>query len=1729
MTETQRRIKELKAALPDVKEKVVAVAVLLAMSIAMMASVSYAWYTLSLAPELGGVNTTVSANGNLEIALSDLDGLEPDSSAVGDSFAADGQRTKKGNITWGNLINLSSDYGIDSLILRPATLDTQSDALLSGVKYGGDGRVEGAATDFAFTTWMITNQQLGTYGFGVSAVDAFGVRAISSVGYPDGKGALQQIVSNAQEIHKEAFMAYNRIMGTDEYITAIEGIVQLYLNANVDAFLADGTDVDVDCSSYVPMLSKILNDFYDNAVLKYGEALVYLANSQQSFENTEYETIDHEDLISLSNSQLSALGINLGNSLSIYKTMESQTRADKVQMAAYADAYTNYGTVIMWSDIQDMIDNLISISTVTVDGKTVSQILALGSGLVDYALGLKSPVPIILYGGNLRRFELLCGNRMDVNISFYIMSKLLYSKTGNMKTNLTATDVSKFSLDLKATEEMSNSSENKGNMVADDTYGMVIDLWFRTNAGSEERGTVLTLDGTPKIETHSEQRMIILSGETTSRPVYAYAQYNGVQMQGVWIQDEVLVYKGDDGYYYDITTYEIVYQTVLNDEKTEIVQTTTPITDADVTAKMDTYEEVIGFESSNRIWNDGEVITNSTEISATQGSGSCYVFYADTPEAYASAAELLAHMKIAFMDVNGNLLAQAEMDLDHVYGESGKYTVPLTITSSTHITTNDAGETIYGVTTLQKNVAQRISVVVYLEGEGLENDMVMANESITGGLNLQFSTTEDLRALEDTALAMDTISLRTEIKSNYFEAGGNKFTYDGTAKTATLTAYVEGLDPSKVQAVFQRQINATQGTRMNPVTLNNTSGTEWVGDCSFLTPGTYVLNSLLVDGVEYALPEQYKITVTVEGFAVSSVSFCDLPDEKLALTANNSVSRDIAVSFGSTLQPSKVEARIVSSDGSFVSATLKQDLNGYWTGTANFTSSGTYTIQYLVLDGQYFELESAFQKAFTAYLGLRTQVQLSHSSGDTVFILEYDDAGNVITQNVNIKASILTDTGDTLKGLEGIKLYYTKRGSSLLENGLSADLTWSGGYYVGTFNVDEGGIFNFAQMQAGANVLTNATSAPTITCRDVKPVKYVGSFEAYSNNLTDTPGLLVMTDSSPVYYVAQIVNADTATDMQVLLKDPSGKVHTVPVTKFDGDAYYFQIPTSDTDGKSISMHGVWQVMEIRMGGVYDAEGNYYGTDFADAVAEYYSILPATISDDSSDGEAATVAETAANIHDFTIVNSFDVAVTNGLTLGSEDSAADFLASQSLAVSGGIAATVNPSSGLILDLDNNGIDDVYVTDVKLILTHVSGSNDEFGHYTFTGTTGYETIECDMVFDEASQTWIIDSADADAYAHLAGTYNWQIKFKVTNGGGYTSSEFTGFSGTTVTGKADKVLTVYSDTPEVRVDAITTTGSIDVYTGNNNDGTKLRGSFANKTDYFATVYISHGTIISSNVTAPTVTLKIYDMPDLEYSASMVFSNSIQTTTYTFAPGQETSQNTIGFAQSYEFLSKDLVVTPAGLRTADDITVTIGQATYTVDVREVTIYNPKYPLYVDFVVNDSALSTPARIYGTPQADGRFTITLPTVANGTSPGSETLSTLPTSLTGLAAISGPSTDKVYTGNWVSWKAYSVTTTVYEATASTRTWTNTHEVDYWTDETNQYTPDEYLTIDAATTLTAHVKVYETPGTSATDTGTYHWTVVEVTEDKTGSFKTPPSDYNSTSNTPTAQNTGWVLVN
>lgn len=150
----------------------------------LLVSASYAWLTLSFAPEISSVDTNVGANGSLEIALlSDKTYVDPVSigTTIGDSAVA--QDTLESNLSWGNVIELKDErYGLGQLSLLPARLNlsagtdgihTVNNNMLKVADFGRDGRISILSDDTVSATfegraftYYVANQRYGVRAIG---------------------------------------------------------------------------------------------------------------------------------------------------------------------------------------------------------------------------------------------------------------------------------------------------------------------------------------------------------------------------------------------------------------------------------------------------------------------------------------------------------------------------------------------------------------------------------------------------------------------------------------------------------------------------------------------------------------------------------------------------------------------------------------------------------------------------------------------------------------------------------------------------------------------------------------------------------------------------------------------------------------------------------------------------------------------------------------------------------------------------------------------------------------------------------------------------------------------------------------------------------------------------------------------------------------------------------------------------------------------------------------------------------------------------------------------------------------------------------------------------------------------------------------------------------------------------------------------------------------------------
>ena len=198
------------------KKLVAAVAMVLVASI-MVVSSSYAWFTLSTAPEVTGIQTSVGSNGNLEMALRTQNNVNEIPSLVG-------QTMPNANATWGNLVDLSynSEYGLDKITLAPARLNaTLDEANTTNL----DVPYTVTATDKAdLEKYVVYSSDVTEQNIENAKYNGYPIKALGDITGDDATGWSRQIVvtvtQNAYMLNSTGFLQ-TPVYGTDGRVSQI--------------------------------------------------------------------------------------------------------------------------------------------------------------------------------------------------------------------------------------------------------------------------------------------------------------------------------------------------------------------------------------------------------------------------------------------------------------------------------------------------------------------------------------------------------------------------------------------------------------------------------------------------------------------------------------------------------------------------------------------------------------------------------------------------------------------------------------------------------------------------------------------------------------------------------------------------------------------------------------------------------------------------------------------------------------------------------------------------------------------------------------------------------------------------------------------------------------------------------------------------------------------------------------------------------------------------------------------------------------------------------------------------------------------------------------------------------------------------------------------------------------------------------------------------------------------
>ena len=1524
MKDTQALIKEYQERLPHMKEKLAMVAMLFVMSAVMLTSATFAWIVLSRNPEVTGMTTTITGNGNLEIALVAADGSEPKVSEVGDSNLEVVER----NITWGNLVNLSdAAYGLENLILRPAQLNKT--ALLSsplyGADYGTDGRIIRLTSNFGFTKWIPPEGNVPGY-FGLSSEP--GIRAIASTKIEEAKGFMAtylEMYEVTEGKNMEAVGKFIEITENKSWMETLGYIMGVYMQSNMNKGQdnADNLINPTIDTKYLDGLIAMYDAFLDAFELE-TEALVNLVNLQLFLVNkgdtTQYTPYTVEAFLSETTTEdsLKQLGVQITD-LDEFRSDYTQMREDIVELQAIR---TNANTSeIRWLDsgLKELIDNLVYLNNCIVRNKNEGVEYKVSSIGASAALSLnnKSGSEAIITNGVLWEFERRTGSDIMVGEDYYDGNKQglkIQAKGKRMgmtmdgtvyaiiTTNADEQGASLFSQDLKYAESL-NTGTDELVVVAQDTYGLAMDLWVRTNAA----GSYLTLEGN------------ILTESETVRATGKDASGNEVELFTVTLTEET---EEGESISYEMDLYQAKGTTTddagnttetLNwySAESHRVVTAEELGDAVPVAKMLEIETVIGYEGENRIWVDNALLSTD---STTQGSGSCYVYYADNPEDQARSLELLNAFNVAFVSEDGNLLATATMDTEHHYALNGRVIVPLVLgVDSISLGQDLSGNAQYAITPLEKNVPMRITAIVYLDGTKLSNKEVMAASDIQGQLNIQFGSSVDLNAIRDEEL--ETAERIVTASVSIAEFDYDTATSDMTTKVEVL---VDGDEPDTVTAFFVRAISSTQGTREETMTFTKNGG-KWEADYTFTTPGNYVLRTVRLDGVDYDLANAP--TVKVKGFAVKDLSCSESTNNHVnIMTAASTTTLNLSLQFATndvTKLPKTVVGRYLREDGTAVNVEFKMDNNQVWKGTATFQSSGEYTLEYLILDGEYMGLDENYHQTAVIYLGMKVAVYTTSPTSFKFLPSEMTDE----MKNLGMRVEIMDNTGEEMEALSNAWLYYNMQGSGT--RGMSTELKWNGstGYYEGEFHTEMAGIFNFSNVTVGSNTITAVTTSPTFTILSPEPPEY------YAANIVDyqfvpekTAKMSVqLAYSASATVQANIRNLDTGELYPVIGTLGSTSFETADGKPINERLFTIPVVNGEQDGN-------WQLESLNIWNAYDKNGNLYTQD-----------SPLVM--DVTDKSIVTKAVSSVKI-------SF-----------AEDLSKDFGKDANGNVTS-LFMEKHTISGLHVDIKDfegeaiRGINGV-------TLKYVYG-NDAKTYGSYTSDVLTNAIADYSILLEADSTGTHFVQNSDKIVKYAGSYTPTLTYNVSSTSGGATNNTT-YTAKNWSGIMPKVI-ISSVAPSVTISAISPTGTYSADTtgsgeGGIGSGAKTKNGHKDghaKPEFdadSATVYFK---CTLKNVLRiywyhvydrPSVTMTLTDMrnnvsTELSFGPSSgVYSGNSQVGSFSWSNGATTCQRNIG---GYQNSTGSDSKTPAGTITADTLAVTYEGNTYNFTIPTITINNP-------------------------------------------------------------------------------------------------------------------------------------------------------------------------------------------
>lgn len=721
----------------SLRAKLLSTVAMLLVASTLLVTSSYAWFVMSTAPEVTGIDTQVGANGALEIALlnqeswddlSKLDMGDIDESATG------ALSTVAANLTWGNLVDLANpSYGLSKITLMPARLAIQEngndadgskayavqDYLLKTPSYGEDGRVEK----------LLTTAKANTYEDGSFKGAGHGVRAVGTISNMN----VYQLGMNSARAQLSNYMAAARNEASkalqDNGSKLANIVVQYVLKDKTSGYTVD--DINA-VKSMTEGLQRALTQI-ENALRQayagyiataslgldeaaYQEALTYIADSANTLANIKDRYSDASAVIlGGTNNEKKNLGEYVD------KLLEMQTTVNTAINRCNSELENPPAGGYAWSVISGIISPLLNTERLTMKHKTegyqdintVKKNVKNENGGVDIAKAANYlPIEVGAPTGSgiisdVADFADDYSAKVNIDVSEILGSLGEQTMDAQMITRTTQSPVYlRVCLNCMATAGLPGAT---GGATITDFYGYAIDLAFRTNAAKANKTTSgLVLQTEPKNRVYDGGENTALQGGGSYMTFSAIGTLSATKM--VKLMDGIRV--------------------VFLDKNTNVLA----LAKLDTTLSQNMYEagENNTYSLKPTAWTDYEP-QNSDIIDA---------------EEY---GRLQNNSGVTFaVDVDGHNTVTAKL-----------YLYTFTMPNSKVKEDQKTGAIAIGaqkkdatITQLTPNEAKAVTALVYLDGSVVTNATVAADaaQSMKGTLNLQFSSDVELMPAQNTAL-----------------------------------------------------------------------------------------------------------------------------------------------------------------------------------------------------------------------------------------------------------------------------------------------------------------------------------------------------------------------------------------------------------------------------------------------------------------------------------------------------------------------------------------------------------------------------------------------------------------------------------------------------------------------------------------------------------------------------------------------------------------------------------------------------------------------------------------------------------------------------------------------------------------------------------------------------------------------------------------------------------------